>query len=251
MALWSLTDEMPDWQKTLLYEAIPARHSVRDFMSAPSTERWNDIIAACERLSRNGVRLVPAICEPSLFQPFFGLMKGIKGAKRYVAIITEGGKPSEAFEAGARGELLALYAVHLGLGGVWVSGTYRKALVNPLLKPGERLLGAIALGMPHEGDEYPRKRRPIERLCLNDFAGAPLPFREVLSAVRIAPSAINLQPWRFRLEGERSMSISVHKSFSQLDFGIAAAHAALALGVTDARLSLDDSCKSLLIELAN
>ena len=110
------------------------------------------------------------------------------------------------------------------------------------LRQNERLLAVLALGVPQAEPQPPltRKRKPPEAFC-PDYAALPSALREVVDYVRIAPSAMNLQPWRITMVSDQEVTLAVAVAPLRLDLGIALAHAVLALGSTPAQFTLDDT----------
>ncbi|MDD3921020.1 MAG: nitroreductase family protein, partial [Eubacteriales bacterium] len=190
------------------------------------------------------------MCDTSLFQPLMGMLMKFENVQRFAAIILKDDQPKSVVNAGISGEMFLLRAVELGLGGCWVSGTYKRGQVGLHLADGEKILALIALGRPKTVPVPPihRKRKEVETLCVN-FATLPSAFKEAALYVRSAPSAMNRQPWRMRPDGEKKLILSVSLSVQRVDLGIALCHALLALGSTPAQFTLDDDALSTTIEL--
>ncbi len=237
---WPLNGFYDMTKTTPLYEAIACRESCRGFSSAPSTEQWTALTAAADTLALPGTRLALGLCDNSLFQPFFGLLMKFENVQRFAAIIVQSDDPQAMVNAGISGEMLMLSAVHLGLGGVWVAGTYKRGDVSLPLSENEKIVALIALGVPQRPPAPPlkRKRKELARLCSDNFGDAPSAFREAAQAVQAAPSAMNLQPWFLRFEPENTLVISVKRPSAKLDLGIALCHAALSLGQTPVAYAL-------------
>lgn len=143
---------------------------------------------------------------------------------------------------------ILLEATRLGLGTCWLGGTFRPEKVASLfpLQPGEIIPAVSPFGIPAEKrsiiDGFLRWsasakiRRPWGELFY-DGSGNPLPsgdspqFQNALKAVRLAPSAMNRQPWRVVVEGNKAHFFldtrEDRKSpvrFAELDLGIALYH---------------------------
>lgn len=235
---------------TGLYEAAARRQSCRSFTAAPTCEQWNRLAAAAEALTLPGARIALGMCDNALFQPLFGLLMKFENVQRFAAVIAADGAPQSAVNAGVSGEMLLLRAVELGLGGCWVSGTFKRGQTGVELKPGEKLLALIALGVPAQQPTLPlsRKRKNLAALCPEYEALCPA-LREVASYVRIAPSAMNLQPWHITMLSDKAVTVAVALPRLRLDLGIALAHTVLALGATPALFSLDDTGLVATVEL--
>lgn len=248
---WPINDFYNPVETASLFEAISHRQSCRRFHSAPSTQQWNDLNAAAGRLALPGSRLALGLCNTTLFQPFFGLFMKFENVQRYAAVIAKDDQAQSVVNAGVSGEMLMLYAVSLGLAGVWVAGTYKRKDVTLALSPGERIVALIALGVPLQPAKPPlsRKRKALRELCQGDLPGVPAALREIPPAVQAAPSALNAQPWRMRYEPDHALSLRVTGSAKRLDLGIATAHAVLALGKTPALFTLSDDGLTVRISL--
>jgi len=248
---WRLNGFFDSTKLTGLFEAAQRRESCRIFATAPNTEQWSELNTAAALLALPGMRIALGICENSLFQPALGaLFVKFENVQRFAAIIVTDDQPISVVNAGISGEMFLLRAVEMGLGGCWVSGTYRRAQVGLKLESNERIVALIALGRPKTLPNLPlaRKRKDIATIC-PDFEKMNSALREAAQYVQIAPSAINLQPWRIRLTGKKTVTVSVGMSGQKLDLGIALCHALLALGNTPAMFSLADNGQTATIEL--
>jgi nitroreductase len=248
---WRLNGFFDATKLTGLFEAAQRRESCRSFAAAPGTEQWNELLTAADGMAMPGVRIALGMCDSSLFQPALGsLFVKFENVQRFAAVIVTDDSPRSGVNAGVSGEMFLLRAVELGLGGCWVSGTYRRGQVGLKVQDGEKIAALIALGRPKTLPDMPlrRKRKNMSVLC-PQFDALPSAFKEVAQYVRIAPSGMNLQPWRMKAEGENAMTVSVGMPAQRVDLGIAMCHALLALGSTPAMFSLADNGQSATIEL--
>lgn len=215
-------------QRTRLSAAIPKRVSCRAYTAAPSTADWASLAYAAERYLLPGARLALCRVQEVLFTGTLLGMGRITGCTTVAAVIASGKEPLCRLHAGILGEAFSLEAVGLGLGTCWVSGTYRKRLLEVPLRESEAVLCVIALGKPAPDatDTASRRRKPIERVA-RSYDRWPASLREAARAVQLAPSAMNLQPWQLGLDGRRFILDGNDRS--QLDLGIALCHAELAL----------------------
>ena len=151
-------------------------------------------------------------------------------------------------------EKFVLYAASLGVGTVWIAGTmdrpaFERAMeltddefmpaVSPLGYPAKkRALRETAMRTAIKADS----RLPFERLFFEGDFAAPLTperaggYREALELVRLAPSAVNKQPWRIVKQGDAfhffkksSLPSNAKGDVQKLDVGIALSHFMLAL----------------------
>lgn len=159
---------------------------------------------------------------------------------------------NEAF--GYSFEHLVLYAQSLGIGTVWIGGTMDRAAferamelkadevmpcVSPLGYPATKMsLREILMRKGIRADE----RMPFEQLFFDKSFASPLTsekagvLRQPLEMVRLAPSAVNRQPWRivteehaahFYLQRAKGMGGGV-LDMQKIDLGIALCHFDLA-----------------------
>ena len=188
----------------------------------------------------------------SVFWGLAGSYGKIKGADVVIAFIGNTREPEYQAEVGYTGEGVILEATALGLGTCWVGGFFRPALVRQMLRleKGERVLAVTPVGFTQEtlsaeesvmaGLVHRDRRRPLNELVSgqNSREWAEW-FRISLEAARLAPSAMNRQPWGFHVErdgitvrvGTKGPQWTISK---RLDCGIAMLHlevAAMSCGV--------------------
>ena len=159
-------------------------------------------------------------------------------------------------------EMLVLYAQSLGIGTTWIAGTMDRAAFEHamMLAPDEMMPCVSPLGYPAAKqslrEAMMRKgvkadsRLSFEELFF-DGSGAPLQpenagvMREPLELVRLAPSAVNKQPWRvfvadscahfYKKSGTGFTSLAAG-DLQKVDLGIALCH--FALGAEECGLAL-------------
>lgn len=248
---WRLNGFYDSTKLTGLFEATQRRESCRAFSATPTTEQWNDLLAAADTFAMPGVRIALGLCENSLFQPVIGsLFVKFENVQRFAAVIVTDTEPRSEVNAGVSGEMFLLRAVELGLGACWVSGTYKRGQVGIQTKGEEKIAALIALGRPRNQPVPPlkRKRKELKAIC-PDLDTLNSAFKEIARYVQIAPSAVNLQPWRLNRVNDNVMAVSVGMSRQRVDLGIAMCHALLALGSTPAAFTLSDNGQTATIEL--
>ena len=232
-----------DW-----YEAIFIRHSRRKFSDTPieaeKLQRLEELIGEVNESTNAARVLLVRSHDGSIFSSRRGGYGVIKGAPAYLAFV---GRPdrSDSYERlGYIGEAAVLEATRLGLGSCWVSGTFDSSAAAADLSlatdPGEQVIAVSPLGYPKDsysltekvmsGFAGSRKRKPLKQICF----GTPLRewpdwARTAAEAARIAPSAINRQPWMFRYDGrelrvETTGPDSGGRYSKRLDCGIALRH---------------------------
>ncbi len=179
----------------------------------------------------------------------------IVGADTYIAgKIHRQAHAEEAF--GYAFEKLVLFAQAQGIGTTWIAGTmdrpaFEKAIglkedeampcVSPLGYPAEKM--SLRETMMRKGVKAD-SRLEFARLFFDGNFDTPLsettPFRDALEMVRLAPSAVNKQPWRVIMDGKKAHFYEMKSKgyvdgrgwdLQKVDMGIAMCH--FALGVEE------------------
>ena len=235
-------------------EAIEARRSVRSFDGRELTPA--DRAALSELAARAENPYAIPVEFALLDAEAHGLSSPvITGASLWLAgKLPQRPHAEEAF--GFSFETLLLRArAELGLGSVWIAGTFNRAAFEAAMQltPGERMPCASPVG-------YPAAKMSLREALMRKGAGADarLPFaslffdgefrtplapeaagalRPLLEAVRRAPSAVNRQPWRAVRVGDAVHFYEKHSrgyvdksgwDLQKVDLGIALSHFALA-----------------------
>ncbi len=151
-------------------------------------------------------------------------------------------------------EAFILYAQSLGLGTVWLGGTMDRAAFEQAMELGENEMMPCATSIGYTAKKMSVResmmrraikadeRLPFEELFFNGSFAAPLTkedagnFAEPLEMVRLAPSAVNKQPWRvvvtgntahFYLKRNKGYGHGGKLDMQMIDMGIALCHFAL------------------------
>ena len=173
----------------------------------------------------------------------------IRGAKDFLAITVKD-QPYAMEAVGYQFENLVLYATDIGLGTVWLAGTFnRKDFKNVIEISDEDLFPCICpVGYPGQKRSFiekitrvslgSKKRKEWDKLFfLDDFSKSLTKedagrYTDALDMLRLAPSATNAQPWAVVKEGDKfhffcnyknSINNDV-KKIKHLDLGIALSH---------------------------
>lgn len=165
---------------------------------------------------------------------------GKNTAPHYIVL---SGRPAEGMRenAGFAGEHLMITMVSKGLATCWLGGAVRKKEQDKVVdtKEGHELAALIAFGNPAVENGHIRSdlngipRKPLEQLMADGRIDTE--WKPLLEAARIAPSAVNIQPWRFLRDGERlhcyisKPNFLLRKLLGQInhvDMGIALCHLA-------------------------
>lgn len=211
-------------QKEKLRQAALVRTSCRSFAGAPDTVAFAALSYVVGRCALPGARLVLTPVDESLFTGTILGMGRITGCKMAAVVIACGTEALCRVNAGILGEAFVLEATALGLGTCWVSGTYRRKQIRLSMQENETVLAVIAVGVPEKLLQAPenRRRKPLDKLM--NTVPADGMMLDAAKLVQIAPSAMNMQPWRMEaLPGAFALTISDR---ALLDGGIALCHAA-------------------------
>lgn len=226
-------------------EALSARVSRRRYLPrAPDPSLLQRMEDHCTRFRPLGPAraLLVCPCPPDLFRGIAGSYGSIRGAP--CCLVFAGPAGAEA-QVGYVGEAAVLEATALGLGTCWVGGLFRPDSLGDrvALGPGERVWAVAAVGLPVErktleeclmaGIARSHTRKPAEALApgIDGWPAWPAWAARAVAAARLAPSALNRQPWRFRREDETLvLSADGPDTYAipkRLDCGIALLHAEL------------------------
>jgi nitroreductase len=240
---------IPDMPIERWLEAARERRSRRSFDGTrPGDEELAALRDACESLRPHpGARavLAPSVSE-EIFRGVLGSYGRVTGAPSAMLFVGAADSDAALAAVGYTGEALVLEATALGLGTCWVGGMFnggmaRKAAgatddekvyaVTPVGRPMQKVTGTekFVYGM-----RKPKPRKAVEHIA-PELHGKSWPTwaRPGVESARIAPSAHNRQPWRFRADGG-SIVISFDGPDTpivskRLDCGIAMLHFELAV----------------------
>jgi hypothetical protein len=228
------------------YPAVFKRCSRRQFNARNLPESiLSHLLSFTQNLNRHiqGARAVVVTDEPEeIFKGAIGSYGKIKGAPAYVAFLGNMKDPNVQEKVGILGEFFILEATSIGLATCWVGGFFKPDVAQAHINfdSDEQVIAISPLGFVEDKFTLEeklmsslvtsRKRKNLETLLVGS-SEVPLSnwVSTALEAARLAPSAVNRQPWRFTLENE-VLRVSVdngrdssHVS-KRLDCGIAMAH---------------------------
>lgn len=206
------------------YDAMYRRSSVRRYTGAPDKDQLDRLGVLCRKLSWQGIT-VRMFKGP-------GLRSNVKGTDVYAVIVAKRTAPMEL--EGFMGEALVLEATAMGLGTCWLGAGFYPDVVsrNVNLQSDEAVHCVIAIGKAALPPFAP-KRMELSKLCgmsEEQLSGLGAWQKEAVLAARVAPSAVNLQPWKIAADTagvsilERSV---IYKKYAPLDRGICMLHAAV------------------------
>lgn len=224
------------------YTAIAERTSRRRFTGDQiSADAWDRLAQFVESFKPYpGVRIALVRDVPTeVFANVSGYLVEIQGASALAVVISQADR---IVEAGYIGEAFILEATRLGIGTCWVVGSYHPELAAKLLTlgDGEQLVAGTPLGISRAKPQVVETAlraaiRADRRKCVAELAPGsddgswPSWAIAAVEATRLAPSGVNGQPWRFRLEGDAlvlSHAEKPHRTWL-IDCGIAMLHAEL------------------------
>ena len=235
-----------------VFDDIRKRRSIRTFDGTPlKSEDEKKIVAfAAEAENPFGLPITWKILDAgkgALSTPV------IVGEDKYIAgVMRRAPFAEEAF--GFSFEKIVLFAESIGLGTTWIAGTMDRSVFENAceLKDGEVMPCISPLGYPAKKmslrESVMRRgvradsRLPFEEIFFDSSFEKPLTVEtagklsEVLEAVRLAPSAVNKQPWRVVISGDKAHFFEKRSKpkeegewdIQKIDIGIALCHFELA-----------------------
>jgi hypothetical protein len=249
----------PEW-----LAAVARRISRRAFDGRTVDGGLLDAIDACCRDFRpypDARAVLVRTPAPEVFTGIVGSYGKVTGSPHMLALIADERAAYPDQHIGLTGEGVILEATRLGLDTCWIGGFFSAEKVGRLvdLAPGERVYSISPLGYAREsasvtektmqGMAGSRKRKSVEEIAPGIASAWPDWAVAAVETSRLAPSAMNRQPWRFRFEDgglivAKDSSFETPKVTKRLDCGIAMLHAqlgAIAEGVGGAWADLSGS----------
>lgn len=244
----------------MLVDVMPQRRSCRVFSDEPlrpvAQSVLRDALASAASLFSDVETSVHVVDGPAMHRVLPGLI-GSYGKVRAPQWLLATGRADDDRRYQSAGfvlEPVVLSLAAIGVGTCWIGGSAKRDVFRGVADyPAEHAPTIlIAFGNPAKPEGHLREagtaaRKPLEELLLGD-AGE---WTSVLDAARTAPSAGNLQPWRFLPDGDRVHAYALVKvplqyrfmaahlaEMSRLDVGIALAHARLAVAAAGAQPAL-------------
>lgn len=238
-----------------MIETINKRRSVRTFQKKSLTKKdqqsIKDILeSVMEKKGPFGNRVKLAFYESSYANDEVPVKIGtygfVKNAPAFIAGCVKNTHEG-IIDFGYLFEEVILKLTALGLGTVWLGGTFNREVFDYLLEEGDIVPAITPVGYIAENKSIREKiimsaaqskqRQPFESLFFENDLNTPLnkdhAFSKYLELVRVGPSASNKQPWRVVVSGnkahfylERTPNYGVGRPFSiqALDLGIAICH---------------------------
>jgi nitroreductase len=225
--------------------AIQERTSRRAFekrnLAAADLEKLKSFVQAFTFYDGARVALKEEGAEQVL-KGIVGSYGGVANARAYIALVVDPANKHAQERAGYLGEAFVLQATRLGLGTCWIGGSFDPAKAGQAVgvSAGERVVAVVPVGYPLETQLMREKiikaaagshrRKETKDLV----AGVPEEkwtkwAANAVEAARLAPSAVNRQPWRFEVDA-KGITVSFsgaemeHNISKRLDCGIAMLH---------------------------
>jgi nitroreductase len=237
------------------YQSIFLRQSERLYSGKPAPEKdLSEIDKLCEQFRPFSGSRAKLVRNPpdDVFKGIIGSYGKVKNAPHYVAFIGDTKSPTVEEALGYMGEGIILGATALGLNTCWVAGFFHPERVMEHIDVSENEVVMAVTPIGYAEQEYdrieslrsghgkPHRRHALEKLVIEGSHAPKEWMRTGLEAARLAPSAVNRQPWRF-LIGENTVLIEHPRTRNffripyRLDCGIAMLHfelGALVAGVS-------------------
>ncbi len=235
-----------------LIKAIKDRHSVRTFrpggIEAGHVDQLKAWIAKSEAAPFSTPLRFHLLDKTEMGEQKIGTYGTIRGAEYYLAGAVAENAPMGLEDFGFLMEGLMLKLTALGLGSCWLGAAFRRGQIVDLigLEEGYIIPALTPVGVAAEKPRLreaitlklmkARQRKGADELFFDGSPGHPLMLTDEIrlpfELVRIAPSAINRQPWRIVKSGEchhfyrntEKKVLSGGVDLQRIDMGIAMCH---------------------------
>lgn len=242
------------------YQAIFKRRSVRRFAAQQLSERQfavveKSITDAGELLPGQDLRIHVAVNGERVQRTMLGLVGAYGKVRAPHYLIASAVPQGEYLQAvGYRLEHVILELTAAGIATCWIGAHLNQQPIHDVIElpVGHVPVLLVAMGQPEDPASLWRKdaalfkRKPLKALMLSEVSNAWL---ECLEAARLAPSAMNSQPWRFLLADDDTLHVyqvaggllggKLLQQVNQVDMGIALQHIALAAEATGGQVRFD------------
>lgn len=236
----------PEFDK-YLEDVIKVRHSVRNYEpkeliveDKEKVKQYLEKINNTTGIFGGKIRVTLIETEYNNENVKLGTYGVVRGAKDYLSACCKKDENS-FYDLGFLFEKVILYCTSIGLGTVWLGGTFNKSgfarksqveddEIMPIVSPVGYEGGAkTILGKLFSGNT--NKRKHFQDLFFNEDFRTQLNkeeagrYYEILEMVRLAPSSLNSQPWRILKQGNSYHIYSAGKNeMNKIDMGIALCH---------------------------
>jgi nitroreductase len=205
-----------------VFAIIEKRHSVRNFSKHSLSDGE---VARLEALFEK----LPKIDAKSGLEWRLKKKTPVGSAKLFAVLAQQ--SPAGLVEYGFEGQALVLKLVEQGFGTCWLAVGRAVEKNSPAVivfgKGAGNSLSSKITRAVIRGD----RRKPLDELLTHDSV-KPTPEQErIIAAMRLAPSAVNKQPWRFSVKDSRGIKVrklAGHPVWTSIDLGIVLLHGYLA-----------------------
>lgn len=245
-----------------LIREIYRRKSIRKYLDNKlSTEQLEEIKAICrseERLYKEIDLNIMVLADGEKIQSMMSGLIGnfTKAAAPHYLIITSEQKNGYLENAGYTVEKIILQLTSMGIATCWLGGNVKENKLKDAMGIPEnhKFIVMVAFGYPmdeknlYRKDPKEAKRKEISEFARGSEGGSyDVIWHEPLEAIRMSPSAVNTQPWRFVTEDrkihvfcEGSSNFVLKKLLEEknvLDVGIALSHLHIAAEATGKKIN--------------
>jgi hypothetical protein len=175
----------------------------------------------------------------TIFTGVVGSYGKVRGAPSAFVFVADAASETGEEHCGYTGEGVVLEATARGLQTCWIGGSFSRSVARSLvdLREGEEVRAVSPVGYavstPPAGERLlfgagrEKHRKPLEEIAPG-YQSWPDWAKAGVDAAQLAPSAVNRQPWRFRLEDGSVVVSASARSLPgvsvRLDCGIAMLH---------------------------
>lgn len=229
------------------YAAIEKRRSRRRYAKEPlTTKQAKQLYQLCDNFKPFECTRAVFINKPpdKILKGLIGTYGKIRGAPAYFVLIGDTRDPLLQEQAGYFGEGIVLEVESMEMNTCWVCGLFKPEAIKSFvkIKDNEVIIGIITVGIAIKKFSFEEqvlnafgfthKRKHLSELTIGlKQRDWPEWMKDALNAARLAPSALNRQPWRFHVQKD-SITIATDKGETKrdaimskrLDCGIAMLH---------------------------
>ncbi len=199
-----------------MINAIMKRSSIRKYKQIPLKEEMINqiklLIANQKPLFSQIKYKIDLVLDGPSFHKVLGGVIGNYGkvyAPHYLIASTEN-KENSYENIGYILEYIVLKLTEMNIGTCWIGGGIKKDLFAQYLQIDDELspVVVIAFGYPESNDLFRNEILQFKRKNLDDlYLGEYKTYQSIMNLVRLAPSSVNLQPWRYEFTNDQQVNI--------------------------------------------